>query len=260
MSDSGSEVFMRIREGNGVFVTRPTVTNAGSAVVGEGTTLNPAAWSGGVANNRDYTVSFHVSAASPPVTTYDIVDNITGLSKLTGLAPAPGPHTRTYTNGSAIDMRRLPGDPIVAAWDAGVQVNISGAPATGDSFTARSAQNKDVFSTAYDLYTTLNISTTATPASRALYDSNLNAVSSGLDRAMERLSITRASTGVRLNELDSAVSTATDLGLSYAADLSRLRDLDYAAALSELTQRQFNLEAAQKSFIATTQLKLFDFL
>ncbi|MES2563842.1 MAG: flagellar hook-associated protein FlgL [Pseudomonadota bacterium] len=260
MSDSGSEVFKRIREGNGVFVTQPTLTNTGSATVGEGTILNPAAWSGGVANNRDYTVNFDVSAAVPPVTTYDIVDNVTGLSKLTGLAPAPGPHTRTYTNGGVIDMRRLPGDPIVAAWDSGVQVNISGAPATGDAFVVKSAQTKDVFSTAYDLYTTLNTATPSTPATRALYDSNLNAISSSLDRAMERISTTRASTGVRLHELDTAVSTATDLGLSYTADLSRLQDLDYAAALSELTQRQFNLEAAQKSYVAITQLKLFDFL
>ena len=260
MSDSGSEIFKRIREGNGTFVTQPAGTNAGSAVAGEGVILNPATWSGGVANNRDYTVRFDVSAASPPVTTYDIVDNVTGLSKLTGLAPAPGPYPRVYNSGSTIDMKRLPGDPIAAPWDAGVQVSITGVPAAGDTFAVKSAQTKDVFATAYDLYTMLNISTPTTPATRAIYDSKLNAVSSSLDRAMERISTTRASTGVRLHEMDTAVSTATDLGLSYTADLSRLQDLDYAAALSELTQRQFNLEAAQKSYVAITQLKLFDFL
>jgi flagellar hook-associated protein 3 FlgL len=260
VSDSGSEVFLRNREGNGVFVTKPPLTNSGSGVAGEGTIRNPAAWGGGVANNRDYTVNFHVSAAVPPVTTYDIVDNVTGLSKLTGIAPAPGPYARIYSSGSTIDMQRLPTDPIVAPWDAGVQVSIAGTPATGDTFAVESAQTKDVFATVYDLYSILSTATSTTPATRALYDGRLNATSSSLDRAMERVSAARASTGVRLHELDTAVGTAESLDLTYSEDLTRLQDLDYAAAFSELTQRQFNLEAAQKSYIAITRLKLFDFL
>jgi flagellar hook-associated protein 3 FlgL len=260
VSDSGSEVFQRNREGNGTFVTKPALTNSGNGVAGEGTIRNPATWGGGVANNRDYTVNFHVTAAAPPVTTYDIVDNVTGLSKLTGIAPAPGPYARIYNSGSTIDMQRLPTDPIVAPWDAGVQVSITGAPAAADTFTVQSAQTKDVFSTVYDLYETLSTATSTTPATRALYDSSLNVTSSSLDRAMERISATRASTGVRLHELETAVGTSESLGLSYTADLSRLQDLDYASAFSELVQRQFNLEAAQKSYLAITQLKLFDFL
>jgi flagellar hook-associated protein 3 FlgL len=39
-----------------------------------------------------------------------------------------------------------------------------------------------------------------------------------------------------------------------------LQDLDYAKALSDMSQRKTILEAAQKSFVATTSLSLFDFI
>ena len=41
---------------------------------------------------------------------------------------------------------------------------------------------------------------------------------------------------------------------------SRLVDLDFAQALSDVTRRQVALEAAQKSFLAITSLRLFDLL
>lgn len=259
VGDSGAEVFQRAREGNGTFVTTPASTNAGTGVAGEGTIRSLAAWESS-ATSQAYTVNFHVDSATPPVTTYDIVDTATGTSMLTGVAAAAGPHVRTFNSGNTIDLQRQTGDPSAAAFDAGIQLSVTGSPATGDTFAVRRAQTKDIFSTAHDLITSLSTALPSGPAARALYDNALTATSSSLDRAMDHVLTTRASAGVRLRELDTARDTASDLGLRYAEDLARLQDLDYAAALSELAQKQFSLEAAQKSYVAVTQLKLFDFI
>ncbi len=70
----------------------------------------------------------------------------------------------------------------------------------------------------------------------------------------------RGAIGSRLNELDSLTTTADDMAVQYAQALSNLQDLDYAQAISDLTRKQANLEAAQKSFAQTSRLSLFDYL
>ena len=69
----------------------------------------------------------------------------------------------------------------------------------------------------------------------------------------------RASIGARMNELDALASAGEDLGLQYSREISRLQDLDYAAAITQLTQQQTTLEAAQKSFLQVSGLSLFNF-
>ena len=259
VGDSGSEVFQRMKEANGVFVVQPATTNTGGAIPGPGVVRNAAAWDT-AANNQNFSVRFHVSSAMPPVTTYDIVDSTANVSMLTGAAPAAGPFARTYTPGIAIDLQRQPGDPIATPWDAGIQLDVSGAPATGDTLGVGASQAKDVFATIHDFITTLTTGVSAGVASKALYQSDLNLTGASLDRALDQILTTRAAVGIRLQELDSVQSTTQDMNLHYAQDLSRLQDLDYAQALSDLAQRQFSLEAAQKSFVAVTSLKLFDFI
>ena len=113
--DTGSEVFQRIRAGNGTFTAIAGAGNTGTAITTAGTVKDAQAWAN-PANNRDYTVVFDVSAALPAVTTYDIIDNVTNLSMLTGLAPAAGPHPRTYQPGVAISLKQQGAEP---AWDTG---------------------------------------------------------------------------------------------------------------------------------------------
>ena len=48
--------------------------------------------------------------------------------------------------------------------------------------------------------------------------------------------------------------------LQLTESLSELRDLDYAEALSLLSQQLFGLEAAQQTFARTQSLSLFRFL
>ena len=66
--------------------------------------------------------------------------------------------------------------------------------------------------------------------------------------------------GARLQEID-AVTTATQgLATQYDEELSRLQDLDYASALTDLTKRQFNLEAAEISGVTIPKTVLQELL
>ena len=258
--DSGAEVFQRIRAGNGTFIATATGANTGTAIATGSTVSNGAAWDN-PANSGDYTISFYVdTTVSPPVTTYDIVDNVANLSMLTGAAPAAGPHSRVYQPGLAISFSRQPGDPSVAPWDSGVELEITGAPASGDTFTVERSPMQNVFATVHQLIDTLNTGISLVPSSRAVYQNNLNAMGASLDRALDHVLTARAATGSRMIEIDSMQDTAQDLALHYEEERSRLVDLDYAEALSEMTRKQVSFEAAQKSFVAVTRLNLFDFL
>ena len=51
-----------------------------------------------------------------------------------------------------------------------------------------------------------------------------------------------------------------DMSLQYQMSLSALQDLDYTKAITEMSQKTLQLEAAQLSFKQTSQLSLFSIL
>jgi flagellar hook-associated protein 3 FlgL len=188
------------------------------------------------------------------------VNDATNLSMLTGVAPVAGPHARTYQSGAVITLQRLPTDPIGTAWDTGAQVEITGAPATGDRFDIDRSPMQDVFATVHDLIDNLNTDISANPVSRTAYQNRMNAGGASIDRGLDSMLTAQASVGIRLREIDLVKDRTQELALHYDEDRSRLTDLDYAQALSDVARSQFTLEAAQRSYVAVTQISLFDFL
>lgn len=120
------------------------------------------------------------------------------------------------------------------------------------------AAGNDIFATLSDLVTLLN--TPLTPATQAAFSAGIatgiGSIQAGLDNVLN----VRAAVGSKLNELDTLDTAGTDRDLQYSQSLSALQDLDYASALSDLSKNQTIMEAAQKSFVATTSLSLFDFI
>lgn len=256
VADTGAEIFQRIREGNGAFVTTAGSANTGTAVADLGSVTNSAAWSN-PANSGDYAIHFAVDAAG--TTTYDIVDNVSGQSMLTGAAAAAsGPYARAYVSGAAIPLQHQAGDPGGAAFDAGVQLHVSGAPKNGDTMQVQAT--RDVFASLNGLIKTLEAGTSTSPATHTAYQNGLARAMNSVDGALDQVLTTRSSVGARMQELDAVTTTTQSLGTQYEEELSRLQDLDYAKALTDLSKRQFNLEAAQKSFMLVSSLRLFDLL
>ncbi len=261
VSDSGSSVFMAVREGDGRIVASAGIGNAGSAIIGTTTIGNELAWND-PSNPREISIRFHVDATvTPAQTTYDIVDPVNNLSLLTGLPPVAGPHLRSFSEGAALELRTIaPPDTNPLPFDCGAALTISGAPAGGDQVGVRAAATQDVFSVVSGLMATLRGGQSPTAASAAAYRNRLDGALTGIDGALDHVLLVRAGAGSRLAELDAAQAAAEDAVINHQQNLARLQDLDYAAALSELAQRQAQLEAVQKSFLQVTRLRLFDFI
>ncbi len=227
-SDSGADIFMRIKNGNGTFATQAEAANTGSGIASQGMVINPALLTG-----NSYRVTF------TSATTYDVTNTTTGLS-----VSAANP----YVSGQAISFH-------------GIQFDIKGAPADGDEFTVAPSTNESLFKTLSDLINALNTPIiTGNAASSAQLTSSLNRALNGLDRGLDNVLAVRASLGSRLREIDALQITGTDLGLQFKQTLSLLQDVDYNQAISDLTRQQTSLQAAQKSFLKVSELSLFNYI
>ena len=70
----------------------------------------------------------------------------------------------------------------------------------------------------------------------------------------------QADLGARMNSIDSTRNLHVDLELQAQEVLSKVRDLDFAEAVSRLSYQSFLLEAAQQSFVRVSGLSLFNAL
>ena len=229
-SDSGADVFMRIKNGNGTFVTQPAAANTGSGVVSSGSVTNPALLTG-----NNYSVSFSVEAGAPPVTTYDVTNTTTGFA-VAGMTAQP------YVSGQAISFD-------------GIQLDIKGGPANGDIFTVAPSTNESLFATISDLINALN-----SPVVGANLTNSLSRGLNNLDKALNNVLTVQATMGLRLNELDALQIVGDDMGLQFKQTLSKLQDTDYNKAASDLARQTMGLQAAQQTFVKVAGLSLFDYL
>lgn len=258
ISSSGAEVFQQIRNGNGTFETAAANANTGTGIVSPGSVINRTAWAA-PANNQDFTIVFDRDVTlNPPVTTYDIIDNVSGNSVLTGAAPAAAPYPRTFVSDAAIPLTSQGAEP---AFDYGISLTITGEPATGDSFSIQTSRtNQDVFDTLKDMINALENPGLGTAAGNTALVNKLNTALSNIDQAQESLLMVRAKVGAALKEVESHRTTSEDVDLQLKSAISDIQDLDYTKAISDLAQKQTNLQAAQQSFLKIQGLSLFNFL
>lgn len=224
INDSGADVFQRIPEGNGTFVLGVGAANLGTGTLGTSSVTNPAAW---VADT--YTITF----VSP--TSYEVRN---GASALVSSGAFTAPQTLAF---------------------AGVEVSIDGAPAAGDTFTVRPSARRDLFSTIDQLVAAIDVSG-GSPAANAQMHSNIGQRLEDLDSALAHLVDVRGEIGARVRALDQQESLNAEFDVHLRTTLSAVRDLDYAEALSRLSQELFGLDAAQQAFARAQNLSLFKYI
>lgn len=225
IADPGTELFMDIPNGNGTFTTQDTATNTGSGVIDPGTVIDPALWA-----SDTYTITF-LAADS-----YEVV--------------------RTSDSAVLLSASYVEGGPINFA---GIQTNIKGTPAVGDSFTVSSSTAQDMFSTVQNLLSAFE-TPPATGSGSAGLNNTVNRAIVDLDQAVEKVFNVRATVGARLNALESQNDLNEGASLSLRETLSSVQDLDYAEAISRLQMQLVGLQAAQQSYVQIQGLTLFDFL
>jgi flagellar hook-associated protein 3 FlgL len=116
------------------------------------------------------------------------------------------------------------------------------------------------------MFTTVNAlinaltTTISTPAQSAKLTNDLGTALANIDQAINRTLDVQTAIGARMKEVEVTVATNSDLAVQFDASVSELRDVDYAQAISDLTLQKTLLEAAQKSFVQTQNLSLFNLL
>ncbi len=224
-SHSGHDVFMKIPQGNGVFVLGGAIDNEGTAALGAGTVVDSDAWE---LAQDDYTIHFTSDTGD-----YEILDS-------SNVQVSVG----NYTAGTVIEFN-------------GIKIDMTGMPALDDTFTVSRSRTEDIFTTMRDLIDTLE-GTTAT--NEAQLNTNIARVLQQLDHTEEHMLQVRAEVGVRLSSLDTAEASREDQKVELNRMRSELEDLDYAEAITRMNQQLIGLQAAQASYTRIAQLSLFNYL
>ena len=219
--DTGASVFMNIPAGNGTFTTAAAAGNTGTASIDPGSVTNLSAWVPGT-----YTIAF----TSP--TQYQVTN-------AADTVVASG----TYTSPGTI------------AFD-GVQVTVSGTPATGDKFAVTPAGTASAFSTLSNLITTLN----STTLNAGQLTTQISGALEQIGNAVTNIDNVQASVGARLDAITSSQSTAQSEQTDMQTSISQLSDVDYAAAVTQLNTEEVSLQAAQESYASLSKLSLFNYL
>ncbi len=220
VGDNGNAVF-NSPSGNGTYTVTANANNTGSGLIGATTVTNAAAYNGGT-----YTISFTGPAA------YSI-----------NTVP---PTTGTYTPGQAI------------AFD-GLQISLSGQPATGDSFQVAPSTSQSIFTTVQNLVTALQNGISG-PAGQTQFNNTLAGSLENLTQALSQSSTLQATVGARLNTITTQLSVATSQQTQLQTSISSLQSLDYASAVTTLDSENTQLSAAMQAFTLTQGLSLFKFI
>lgn len=238
-TDPGSEIFQRIRTGNGVFVTRQNPANAGSLMLSSTGFTNTAAW-----DNRSYMISFSEPdpIGAPGAYAYRVTDSGGNAVLPPLLTDPPVP----YVAGDTIEF-------------SGVQISLTGTPADGDSFSVGPAPNQDLFASVDALIAAVQAPIANANERATRQNQFYNAIES-LSQASDWVIDKRASLGARLATIDRSTDQRLAENEIMRGTLSEIRDTDFAEAISRLTFQLQQLEAAQQSFVKVQNLSLFNFL
>lgn len=219
----GSEIFLRIRTGDGTLDGSAAGTNTGTGVL---TTFgrDPASgnWDG-----ASYTLRFTGPDA------YEVVDATNTVVK-----------TGAFKAGEDITFE-------------GVSMRIEGEPKAGDSFGIGAADARDIFSTLDGMISALD-NAADDPTAVARQQNILQAGIRDVARASEKFIDARAAGGAQLKAIDDAGALRDANGVTLKTTLSAMRDLDYAEAIGQYQLEQISLQAAQTIFTQMQQMSLFN--
>jgi flagellar hook-associated protein 3 FlgL len=229
--DNGNTVFNNIPTGNGTYSVTAAPANSGSGLIGATTVANPAAYDG-----KPFTISFSGPVGTTGTNTYTINTTPAAATPVTG----------TYTSGQAISVD-------------GLQINLTGTPASGDSFSVDPSTSQSIFTTMQNLVTALQAGN-GTPASSTQLSNSIASALNNIGQALNHTSNVQATVGGRLNAITTQLSVQTSQQTQLQTSISGLQSLDYASAITSLQSQNTILTAAMQSFTLTQGLSLFKYI
>ena len=225
VGDNGDLVFNQIKTGNGTFNVTAGAANTGSGIIGASSVTNAAGYDGGA-----YTIQF----TAP--NTYEVL-NSANVAVTTG----------TYTSGQAISFD-------------GVQVTLTGTPATGDTFDVAPSTNQSVFTTVQNLVDALQQQSSSASSGSAPLNNSIANVIDNIDQALDQMQTVQSSVGARLNTITTQQSVATAQQTQLQQSINTIQGLNYPAAITSLDSQNTTLSAAMQAYTLTEGLSLFKYL
>jgi flagellar hook-associated protein 3 FlgL len=234
-NDSGKFIFENV---NARFKTTPAVISAGGATAATVAVTDQSQFDAFYKQNYDSLTpannNYNLVLTAP--STYEIQRN--------GAALIP-PVTGAFTPDAPIPFN-------------GLTLTVSGAAAVPGQvdFSLQAPQKKNILTTIGEFITALE--------NPALANFNFNeAISDTLTQitsASTNVDSFLSSIGGRVNVLDSVFGTNEDLTINNKAYRADLAEVDYAAALTEITKQEIALEAISSTFVKVSGVNLFDYI
>lgn len=222
----GEAIWLQTRTGNGVFETRATTGNTGSAVIDAGQVVNPGQLTG-----AGYSLEFSGSGDS---ISYTLLKD----GQPTGIVD------QAYHSGQAITVD-------------GLSFTIRGTPDQGDRFEIVPA------SATLDIFGALDRAADALGDPAQTEASARQAVAFGLrdvDAVMNQMLAARAEVGGVLNRLDTLQEQLSAQNLAARTAQSEAEDLDLIEGISNVQNQQTALQAALQSYAAVQRLSLMQYV
>jgi len=224
--DPGTDVFMRIRKGNGSFQVQADTTNTGTGTIERGSVSDPSVFDGG---------NYQIAFTGP--NSYDVINSDSGAAIQTGQA---------FKAGKTIEIN-------------GMSTLIEGKPQAGDTFTLSPSQNTDVFSTISGLIDALD-RTPTNAAQKSQMQADISSSLGEIDNAMAHINTMRARVGTRLSSIDSSREENANVALQIERTKTTVEDVDIADAVTRLQTQANSLEILQKTYTRVEGLSLFDYM
>lgn len=210
-----------------------------------------------------FTSSSQNNTAMPPaqITTGQVVDqevyDAFYPEDMTITFNTPNDFTISQSSSGRVLLANVPyapGQPIAIN---GVQFEITGAPAPGDTFFVDSSAKQGVLTTVEKLiYGLRNFNNTT--EGRVVFDNMVGTTLRNLDNAATSILEARSQVGARLNTIETTKEQLKDVEIMSREVLTKMESVDYAEAVSLLSMQQFTLQAAYSSYSKITSLSLFD--
>lgn len=224
--DSGIDVFMRIRAGNGDFQVSSDITNTGTGIIKPGSVTDRTQFQGD---------EIRIDFTSP--TSYDVIDVGSGAAIQVG---------QVYNDDENIEIN-------------GMMTGISGQPEAGDSFTIQPSSNQDIFTSISNLISALD-ENPQNPSDDARMRANLDTAIGEIDNALDHINTMRSRVGTRLNSIDSSRDENENIALQIERTKRDVEDIDIADAVTRLQMQANSLEILQKTFTRIEGMSLFNYM
>ncbi len=227
-SDSGSDLFRAIPNGNGDFAVYDDPSNQGSGIIDPGSVVDPTLYDGDT-----YQLIF---AGTPGNLTYQVIDSQSNVET-----------SGAYVENSSINFN-------------GISTSIKGMPLPTDRFTISPSVKQDMFATVSNLINTLETGTAGSGTGTARLNNSINRTLMDLDQSLGNVENVRAKVGARLSAIDSQQNLNEDFTLVIESAKSQIQDLDFIEAISRFNMQRVALESAQRAYTQVQGLNLFSML